>query len=429
MPRETTIRQPGKVELLSPAGDFESLAAAVRNGADSIYFGVGELNMRAHASANFALKDIPTVTRICRKCSVNPYLALNTVIYNGELGTMRQICDIAKSAGVAAVIASDMACISYANSIGLPVHVSVQANISNTESLRFFAKFADVAVLARELDLDSIRSIADTIMDQGITGLSGKPMRIELFIHGALCVSVSGTCHMSLATYNSSANRGECFQNCRRRYRVLDDETGQELVIDNKYVMSPKDICTIRMVDKLMDAGVSIMKIEGRGRSADYVAATTRAYRQAIDTFSLPSGKRPSGKELDCLTQTWEKDLESVFNRGFWHGGYYMGDKTGEWSALSGNRASFKKTCIGYVSNFFSSKSVAEITVQSDGMSAGDTVLFTGKTTGAVKNVVNEIWLEGKPVPRARKGDVISVKTDFKTRRNDKVYVLHNTWT
>ncbi len=427
MPRKNTIRQPGKAELLSPAGDFESLAAAVRNGADSIYFGIGELNMRARASANFTLKDIAAVTRICRKCSVNPYLALNTIIYNDELDTMREICDAAKSAGVAAVIASDMACISYANSIALPVHVSVQANISNIEAVKFFAEFADVVVLARELDLHSIKGIADTIKDLCITGLSGKPLRIELFVHGALCVSVSGTCHMSLATYDKSANRGECLQNCRRRYRVLDDETGQELVIENKHVMSPKDICTIRILDKLIDAGVSVMKIEGRGRSADYVAATTRAYRQAIDIFSLPPAKRPTGKKLADLVDGWERELESVFNRGFWHGGYYLGDKTGEWSALSGNKALLKKTCIGYVSNFFPNKSVAEITVQSDGISARGTALFTGRTTGAVKSVVNEIWLEGKPVPHAGKGDIVSVRTDFKVRRNDKVFVLQDT--
>jgi U32 family peptidase len=408
------------VELMAPAGGYDSLSAAIRAGADSVYFGIEKLNMRSRSSANFAIADLKKIAKKCHRCSVKPYLALNTLIYDNDLPAMREICDAAKLANISAIIASDIATISYAHSIAMPVHISVQTNVSNIEAVRFFAKFADVIVLARELDIKQIKAIADTIKKEKITGPSGELIRIELFAHGALCVSVSGKCYMSLATYNTSGNRGACYQNCRRKYRVIDEESGQELVIDNQYVMSPKDICTIRVLDKLISSGVTIFKIEGRGRSADYVGTVTKTYRKAIDT---------------CLDKTyasaafaeWEQELETVFNRGFWHGGYYLGEKTGEWSNFSGNRATVKKFHIGYVSNYFQKIGVAEITLNAGVLKEGDEILLTGNTTGAYKTNVAGIRLDEKTVKQAEKGDIISLKLDTKVRRNDKVYLLEST--
>jgi putative protease len=317
MPKQKT-----KVEITAPAGSLESLSAAIRAGADSVYFGVEKLNMRSHSSANFTLKDLSRIAKLCTKSNVKSYLALNTVIYDSDMAEMKKTCDSAKSAGVSAVIASDIAVMKYAHSIGLPVHISVQANVSNIEAVRFFAKFADAIVLARELTLPQIASITSKIKKEKITGSSGELLKMEIFVHGALCVSISGKCYMSLAVYNASANRGECYQSCRRRYRVTDDETGYEMIVDNKYVMSPKDLCTIRIIDKILDAGVSILKIEGRGRSADYVSAVVGAYRQAVKLCS-------AGKISACHLEKLEKELASVFNRGFWHGGYYLGDRGG----------------------------------------------------------------------------------------------------
>ena len=413
-----------KPELLAPAGDFESLAAALRSGADSVYFGIGKMNMRSRSSANFKASDLNRIVRLCRRCSVKAYLALNTIVYDNELDTMRQLCDDAKAAGVNAVIASDFSCIDYANSIGMPVHVSVQANVSNTDAVKFFAKFADVVVLARELELQQIKDIVGAIESEDVRGPSGETLRVELFVHGALCVSISGKCYMSLAAYNTSGNRGECFQNCRRRYRVTDEETGFELVLDDDHVMSPSDLCTIRIIDKIIDSGVSILKIEGRGRSADYVAATTNAYRQAIDLICSTGHAGPSAGELASRLRSLEDKLESVFNRGFWHGGYYLGDEAGQWSRISGNKASMKKHPVGIVTNFFSRKQIAEITVLSNNVSSGDTLLFTGATTGAQRMLAEDIRLDGNTVQNASRGDVVSVRTPFKLRRNDKVYVL-----
>lgn len=406
-----------KIELMAPVGGYDSLAAAIRSGADSVYFGIEQLNMRSRSSANFAIADLHKIAEKCHRCKIKPYLALNTLIYDKDLDFMRKICDAAKSAGISAVIASDISTIIYAHSIDLPVHISVQANVSNIEAVRFFAKFADVMVLARELELDQIKAITSTINKENITGPSGELVRIELFAHGALCVSISGKCYMSLATYNTSGNRGACYQNCRRKYRVIDEESGQELVIENKYVMSPKDICTIRILDKLIAAGVTIFKIEGRGRSADYVATVTKAYREAIDSCL-------NGNYTAAQFAAWENELESVFNRGFWHGGYYLGDETGEWSNFSGNRATVKKFSIGYVSNYFNKIGVAEICINAGKLQTGDEILFTGSTTGAYKTTVKNIRIDEKSVQNAKKGDIISLKLDTKVRRNDKVYLL-----
>ena len=411
------MRNDRKTELMSPAGGMGSLAAALKAGADSIYFGVGDLNMRSRASANFAVTDIPEVVRKCRVFSAKAYLALNTLLYDDDLDEMRSVCDVAKSAGVDAIIASDVAAISYASSIGISVHVSVQANVGNIEAVRFFATFADVMVLARELTLPQIEAIIAAIDRDSIRGPSGELVKVELFAHGALCVSVSGRCYMSLSTYNSSGNRGACFQNCRRSYRVVDEETGDELVIDNKYVMSPKDICMIRVMDQLVATSVSIFKLEGRGRSADYVGVVTKVYREALD--ALEDGSYSTARFAD-----WEDSLSTVFNRGFWHGGYYLGEPTEQWSGYSGNRAVEKKTYVGSVTNYFAKIAVGELTLKAGGIKEGDELLFVGPTTGAVKTTAAGMRLDDADVESADKGDVVSIGVETKVRRGDKIYLI-----
>jgi putative protease len=406
-----------KIELMAPAGGMDSLASALKAGADSIYFGVGELNMRSRASANFAVSDIPEVVRKCRAFGAKAYLALNTLVYDDDIEEMRVICDTANFAGVDAVIASDMAVLSYLDSIGLSAHISVQANVSNIESVRFFANFADVIVLARELTLRQIKAITDAIESEEIRGPSGELLGIELFAHGALCVSVSGRCYMSLATYNKSGNRGECLQNCRRSYRVVDDETGDELVIDDKYVMSPKDICMIRVMDQLVAAGVSIFKLEGRGRSADYVGTVTKVYRKALDALE-------NGTYSPAGFAEWERELSTVFNRGFWHGGYYLGEPTEQWSGYSGNRAVEKKTHIGSVTNYFAKISVAELTLNAGGLKSDDEIVVIGPTTGSVRITVSGMRLDDAEVDAAEKGAVVSLRVEEKIRRGDKIYLI-----
>ncbi len=409
-----------KVELTAPAGSWESLSAALRAGADSIYFGIGRLNMRSRASTDFTVKDMEKISKLCRKGHARAYLALNTVMYDSDISEMKELCDAAKSAGISAVIAGDISAIQYASSIGMPVHVSVQANVSNMEAARFFAKFADVIVLARELDLGQIALICKSIQEEQIRGPSGELLRIELFAHGALCVSISGKCYMSLAAYNSSANRGDCYQPCRRSYIVTDCETGFELEVGNRYVMSPKDLCTIRIIDRMLDAGVSILKIEGRARGPDYVANVTEAYRRAIDMWT-------AGKFTADAARKLEDGLEAVFNRGFWHGGYYLGDKAGEWSGISGSRANEKKIHIGEILNYFHKSGVAEINLTAGGLAVGDEILITGRTTGARRLVVRSIRTDGRNTVSAGKGSTATFPVDFKARKNDKAYLLSST--
>ena len=330
---------------MAPAGSFESLAAALQGGADSVYFGVGKLNMRSRATVNFSEEDLPEIVARCHEAGAKAYLTLNIIVYDEELEEVHALCSAARKAGVDAVIASDLAVISSARSIGLEVHMSVQANVCNMASVKFYAQYADVVVLARELTLAQIRHIIESIRKEGVKGPSGELLRVEIFAHGALCVAVSGKCHMSLAAYNSSANRGACFQNCRRAYRVTDEETGNELVIDNKYVMSPKDLCTIPVLDQLLDAGVSVLKLEGRGRSSDYVRTVTSVYREAARACQ-------DGTFSSDRAEAWMKRLESVFNRGFWQGGYYLGVKWGEWSGSANSRAALLKIHIARVENF-----------------------------------------------------------------------------
>lgn len=405
--------------LLAPAGDFESLEAALQNGADAVYFGAGKLNMRARATVNFTEEDLPEIVRRCRRAgNVKAWLTLNTVIFEEEREEIRRLCRLAAKAGIDAVIAMDPAVICAAEENGLPVHLSVQANVSNTESVRFHSRYADVVVLARELSLDRIAGICREIREQGIRGPSGELVKVEVFVHGALCVAISGKCYMSLAEFNSSANRGACFQSCRRKYTVRDAETGAEFLIDNHYVMSPKDLCTITRLGEILDSGVSILKIEGRGRSADYVARTVSVYRNALDLWL--SGKRPSPDQ--CAE--WKRILAEGFNRGFWEGGYYLGRELGEWAGTGDNRATVKKIFLGTVVNYYPKAKAAEVHLTSESLHDGDRLLVTGNTTGVIEFKVNGLRVDDLPVPCAGKGVRTTFQCETKLRPNDKVYRL-----
>jgi len=402
---------------MSPVGSYEALAAAIKAGCNSVYFGIEQLNMRARAANNFTLEDLKKIIKICKGKKVKTYLTLNTVMYDNDLKLMRSICDHAKKEGISAVIACDVAVMEYAKSIGLEVHLSTQANISNIEAVKFYSQFADMVVLARELTLEQIKDICSLIKKEKIKGPKGKLVEVEIFVHGALCVSISGKCYMSLASYNSSANRGACLQNCRRAYKVIDEQTGEELVIDNKYVMSPKDLCTLGFIDKLLDAGVSVLKIEGRGRSPDYVYAVTGAYREAVDSYK----KGTFSKEK---SDKWIKDVEKVFNRGFWHGGYYLGKKLGEWSGTSGSKATVKKILIGKAVNYFSKPKIAEFVLETDNLKVGDNILITGTTTGVVESKVKEIKIDDKKAKSVKKGESFTIPLSEKVRKNDKLFKI-----
>jgi len=409
-----------ELEIMSPAGNFECLASAIKAGANSVYFGVEQLNMRARAANNFTLADLGEIVKTCKEKNVKTYLTLNTIMYDHDIILMKKICDAAKKEGVSAVIASDISAISYANSIGLEVHISTQQNVSNMEAVRFYAKFADVIVLARELTLSQVKKICDDIKKENIKGPNGELVRIELFAHGALCVAVSGKCYMSLGTYNASANRGACLQNCRRSYKVTDNETGDELVIDNEYVMSPSDLCTIGFIDKLIEAGVKVFKLEGRGRSADYVYTVTKCYRDAADSVL-------EGNYTEEKIKGWTKKLESVYNRGFWHGGYYLGKKLGEWSGTYGSKATKEKVFVGIAKHYFPKTGIGEFHIQSEMIKTGDEILITGNTTGVIEGKVESMFVNDKPnIEIAKQGDVITFKVSERVRENDKLYVVKN---
>ena len=401
---------------MAPAGNFECLRAAIQGGADSVYFGVGDLNMRSHSANNFSQEDLRSVVETCREAGVKTYLTLNIIVYDGDLGRMRALVDEAKACGVDAIIASDMAVIAYCRERGVEVHASTQLNISNVEALRFYSGFADVVVLARELSLGQVREIYDAVAREGIKGPGGEAVRIEMFAHGALCMAVSGKCYLSLHSYGASANRGECYQVCRRGYEVTDLETGNALVVDNKYIMSPKDLCTIEFMDKMADAGVRVFKIEGRARSSEYVRRTVSCYRRAAD--AICDGTFTAG-----LAAGLKEELSEVFNRGFWDG-YYQGARLGEWSEVYGSQATRRKVYCGKVTNWFDRIGVAEILVESGSLEPGDDVLITGPSTGVVEETVREVRLEYDPVPRASKGDLCSIPVSAgKVRRGDKVYI------
>ena len=410
-----------ELEIMAPAGNFECLRAAIQGGTDSVYFGVGRLNMRSHSAGNFKPEDLDEVVRICSRAGVKSYLTLNIVLYQEDLEDMRRTLDAAKKAGVDAVIASDIAAIEYCRSIGMEVHISTQLSISNVEALRFYSRYADVVVLARELNLNQVKDIYECIEREGICGPSGRKVRIEMFAHGALCMAISGKCYLSLQTYGSSANRGACFQLCRRGYEVTDLETGGKLNIDNKYIMSPKDLCTIEFMDKIIDSGVKVFKIEGRARSAEYVKRCASCYRRAADAVC-------EGNYTPELAAELKRELGEVFNRGFWDG-YYQGAKLGEWSAVYGSQASRKKVYCGKVSNWFDRIGVAEIAVESAPLKKGDELMAIGETTGVVEFKADDIRVNFESVELAPKGVRCSVAVDAsaspdgKLRRGDKVYI------
>jgi len=402
------------IELTAPAGSFESLIAAAQGGADSVYFGIEQLNMRARSAANFKLKDLKKVISVANDYRLKPYLTLNTVIYNHELSIVHDIINQAKEYGVAAIIASDQAVIAYAKSCGIPVHISTQVNISNIDTLRFYSGFADVTVLARELNLDQVKEIALAVDAEDIKGPSGDRVKIELFIHGALCMAISGKCYLSLHEYNHSANRGDCFQVCRRSYIVTDKEKGNELEIDNEYIMSPKDLCTIHFLDKIIDSGVKVLKIEGRARPPEYVKTVVSVYNEAL--HALFDGSYNKGN-----IEKWKDKLATVFNRGFWDG-YYLGQRLGEWSGIYGSRATRIKSYIGRGTNYYDKLKVAEFLLESGDLKKGDEVIITGPTTGVIETRVEELHTDNGPVEIALKGEKCSFPVETTIRRSDKLY-------
>ena len=401
-------------EVMAPVGSRDSLAAAIQAGADSVYFGVGQLNMRSHSANHFDLNDLDYIVATCREHGIKTYLTVNTIIYDDDVETMHAIVDAAVKAGVSAVIASDVAVMTYCRKVGMEVHLSTQLNISNVEALEFYSRFADVSVLARELNMKQVRHIHDEIARRNVCGPSGKQVRIEMFCHGALCMAVSGKCYMSLHAANRSANRGQCVQVCRRSYTVTDNETGNQLEIDNKYIMSPKDLKTIRFIDKMIDAGVRVFKIEGRARGPEYVYTVVSCYKEAIE--SVLDGTFTEEKKA-----AWDERLATVFNRGFWDG-YYQGQTMGEWNDQYGSLATEKKTLVGMVNKYFSKIGVGEIAVQASTFKKGDRLLITGPTTGAMYLDATEIHDDNGPIEETVQHTYVSVPVPGKVRPHDKVF-------
>ena len=423
--KRNMIKNSELYEIMAPVGSRESLAAALNAGAGSVYFGIGSLNMRAHSAAAFTIDDLREIAATCEERGIKSYLTVNTVIYGEDLEEMRRIIDAAKEARITAVIASDVAVMMYCREVGQEVHLSTQLNISNIEALRFYAQFADVVVLARELRMEQVQAIHEQAVRENICGPSGQPIRIEMFCHGALCMAISGKCYLSLHNIGRSANRGECVQICRRKYRVEDVETGNELLIDNKYIMSPKDLKTIRFIDRMMHAGVRVFKIEGRARGAEYVDTVVRCYKEAISAV-LHDEENPDEAPLftDEAKDKWDERLARVFNRGFWDG-YYQGQTMGEWNDSYGSKATEKKVYAAKVVKYFSKLSVAEIQVEAAEIQTGAKLLITGNTTGAMYiDNVEEIRYDLKPVEKATKGQRVSIKVPGKVRPNDKVFVM-----
>jgi len=406
-----------QVEIMAPVGSYESMSAAIQAGADAVYFGVGNLNMRSRSAANFTVEDLERIVQTARQHGVRTYLTVNTIIYNHEIEEMHQLVQAAQAAGITAIIASDMAVITYAHSIGVEVHISTQCNISNVEAVRFFAQWADVVVTARELPLRQVAEITQYIRDNDIRGPKGELVQVEVFAHGALCMSVSGKCYLSLDEYNYSANRGACLQLCRREYLVKDLESDTELVVSGKYIMSPKDLCTIGFIDKILHAGVRVLKIEGRGRSADYVKTVVECYKEAVQAVA-------DGTYTQERIAAWEERLRTVFNRGFWDG-YYLGRKMGEWSERYGSQATENKVYLGKVTNYYNRPQVAEMKIETaEHLRVGEDLMVMGQTTGVYRATVEELRLgdTAQPVPEVGQGDVFSVKTSEPLHRGDKLY-------
>ena len=402
------------IEIMAPAGSYEALRAAIQGGADSVYFGAEDLNMRAASSINFTIADLREIASICRENNVKSYLTVNVVVFDNEIEQMHRIIDAAVESGISAVIASDLSVINYAFRAWIEVHLSTQLNITNTEALRFYSQWADVAVLARELNLSQVKQISERIAAENILGPGGKPVRLEMFVHGALCMATSGKCYLSLHENNKSANRGKCYQTCRKAYIVTEKESGYELEIDNEYIMSPRDLCTIGFIDKMLDAGVSVLKIEGRARSPEYVKTVSSCYDEAVR--AVLDGTYDEEKIAE-----WRKRLSTVFNRGFWDG-YYLGQKLGEWNDRYGSRATRKKVYLGKITNFFAKLNVAEIKLENGDLEKGEKLLITGPTTGVLEYTADEIRVDLKVAEKALKGEFCSVKVPVVLRRSDKVY-------
>lgn len=407
--------QKNEIEIMSPAGSFECLRAAIQGGASSVYFGIGRLNMRSHSANNFAPEDLGEIVGICREAGVRTYMTLNIVLYGEDLEEAYKVLDMAKEAGVDAVIASDMAVILYCRKIGMEVHISTQLSISNFEALKFYAQWADVVVLARELNLNQVKDIYEKILKEDLRGPSGELVRIEMFAHGAFCMAISGKCYLSLHAQNASANRGECLQICRRAYEVTDVETGNQLLVDNKYIMSPKDLCTIEFMDKIIDAGVRVFKIEGRARSAEYVKRTAQCYREAADAVC-------EGSYTPELASRLKERLAEVFNRGFWDG-YYQGALLGQWSSVYGSQATRRKVYVGKVTNWFDRIGVSEITVETTTLKIGDELMVIGNTTGLAEFSIEDMRVNFEKVDEAPKGCRCSVASPVKLHRGDKVFL------
>lgn len=406
------------IEIMAPVGSWESLAAAIQGGAGSVYFGVEKLNMRSRSSNNFTLDDLKKIVETAQKHGLKTYLTVNIIVFDNELDKLHEVIDAAKAAGITAIIASDIAAIAYARSIGVEVHISTQVNITNIEAVKFYAQFADVVVLAREMNLGRVWEISKQIKEQNITGPAGKLIQLEMFVHGALCMAVSGKCYLSLHEMSSSANRGSCMQTCRRAYTVTDKETGAELEVDNEYIMSPKDLKTIHFLNKVLDAGVSVLKIEGRARSPEYVKTVVECYREAVDAYFASSF-------TEERIAAWDERLQTVFNRGFWDG-YYLGQRLGEWSSNYGSVATKRKLYLGKGMNYFAKLGVAEFKMETGKLEVGDHILITGPTTGVVEAEVEEIRVDLKPVEETKRGERFSIKLDQTIRRSDKLYKIVN---
>ncbi|HSC53040.1 MAG TPA: peptidase U32 family protein [Phnomibacter sp.] len=405
-----------KVELLSPAGGFDSMKAAINAGANAVYFGVEQLNMRTRSAEGFSVNDIEEVAKLCHAYGVKAYITLNTVMYDHDMQLLRNILQQVKQHGIDAVIAADFAVLQVCQQMQIPLHVSTQANISNFEAVKFFAPFADVVVLARELTLQQMTAIARDIRRYNIRGVSGEPLKIEVFVHGALCMAVSGKCYMSLHTQNASANRGACMQPCRRPYKVTDTETGEELLIDNEYIMSPKDLCTIGVLDQLIAAGVDVLKIEGRSKGSEYVHIVTQCYREAMEAVA-------DGTYTPEKIKVWEAELETVYNRGFWEG-YYLGRELGEWTTRPGSIATQKKVFIGRGSKYYNNIQVGEFDIETGSLKKGDTIIVTGKTHGMYRTELSSLMVNGEPAESASRGDKLTLKMDTKVAPSDKLYKL-----